>query len=321
MARLLDLYKNDIAKAMAAKFNHDNPMAIPKLTKIVINMGVGKATQDKALLESAVDSLSKISGQKPVVTKAKISVSGLPAPRGKRHRLQGHAARPADVRVPRPADLDRPAAYSRLSRRQPQQLRRPRQLQPGPGRAGRLPRDRRRQDAAHPRHGYHDRDDRGRTTTRPASCCTTSACRSASRQGPREVSGTRCVRARGRFGKRSTDLAARVELQKTATRLRPIGSFPGVGEPQHVDQGPEDQVGDAAQVCGSASEPLPLVRASPRLLPQVRRLPDLLPEPGPPRPDSGCQEGELVSRLADRCGRLSQVHGRSIPAGRCQTSE
>jgi large subunit ribosomal protein L5 len=76
MARLLDLYKNDIAKAMATKFNHDNPMSIPKLTKIVINMGVGKATQDKAQLESAVDSLTKISGQKPVVTKAKVSVSG-----------------------------------------------------------------------------------------------------------------------------------------------------------------------------------------------------------------------------------------------------
>jgi large subunit ribosomal protein L5 len=76
MARLLDQYKNDIAKAMSAKFNFDNPMAIPKLTKIVINMGVGKATQDKAQLESAVDSLTKISGQKPVVTKAKVSVSG-----------------------------------------------------------------------------------------------------------------------------------------------------------------------------------------------------------------------------------------------------
>ncbi len=76
MARLLDLYKNDIAKAMSEKFRYDNPMAIPKLTKIVINMGVGRATQDKALLDSAVDNLSKISGQKPVVTKAKTSVSG-----------------------------------------------------------------------------------------------------------------------------------------------------------------------------------------------------------------------------------------------------
>jgi large subunit ribosomal protein L5 len=76
MARLLDQYKNDIIKAMSAKFNYDNPMAIPKLSKIVINMGVGRATQDKALLESAVDSLAKISGQKPLITKAKTSVSG-----------------------------------------------------------------------------------------------------------------------------------------------------------------------------------------------------------------------------------------------------
>ena len=51
-------------------------MAIPKLEKIVINMGVGKATQDKDLLEAAADSLGKISGQKPVITKAKVSVAG-----------------------------------------------------------------------------------------------------------------------------------------------------------------------------------------------------------------------------------------------------
>jgi large subunit ribosomal protein L5 len=76
MARLRDQYKNEVAKALSAKYNLDNPMAIPKLTKIVINMGVGKATQDKTLLDSAADSLSKISGQKPVITKAKVSVSG-----------------------------------------------------------------------------------------------------------------------------------------------------------------------------------------------------------------------------------------------------
>ncbi len=51
-------------------------MAIPKLEKIVINMGVGRATQDKALLDAAVESLGRISGQKPLVTKAKVSVSG-----------------------------------------------------------------------------------------------------------------------------------------------------------------------------------------------------------------------------------------------------
>jgi large subunit ribosomal protein L5 len=76
MARLLDLYKQDIAKSMSTKFNFDNPMSIPRLQKIVINMGVGRATQDKAILESAVEALGRISGQKPVITKAKTSVSG-----------------------------------------------------------------------------------------------------------------------------------------------------------------------------------------------------------------------------------------------------
>ena len=76
MARLFDLYKNDIAKEMASKFNLKNPLAIPRIDKIVINMGVGKATQDKALLEVAADSLGKISGQKPVITRAKTSVAG-----------------------------------------------------------------------------------------------------------------------------------------------------------------------------------------------------------------------------------------------------
>ena len=64
MARLLDQYNETIAPALASKFNLKNKMAIPKLEKIVINMGVGRATQDKALLDVAVESLSRISGQK-----------------------------------------------------------------------------------------------------------------------------------------------------------------------------------------------------------------------------------------------------------------
>jgi len=76
MARLLDQYNTTIAPAIATKFNLTNKMAIPKLDKIVINMGVGRATQDKALMEAAVDGLSKISGQKPLVTKARDSVAG-----------------------------------------------------------------------------------------------------------------------------------------------------------------------------------------------------------------------------------------------------
>src|SRR5271165_2588762 len=76
MARLLDHYNTTVAAAMEAKFGLKNKMSIPKLEKISINMGVGRATQDKALLEAAVDSLAKISGQKPLITKAKTSVSG-----------------------------------------------------------------------------------------------------------------------------------------------------------------------------------------------------------------------------------------------------
>jgi large subunit ribosomal protein L5 len=82
MARLLDLYNKTIASSLASKFalpqtkkGQPNPMAVPKLEKIVVNMGVGKATQDKAILEAAVDTLGKITGQKPVVTKAKVSVA------------------------------------------------------------------------------------------------------------------------------------------------------------------------------------------------------------------------------------------------------
>ncbi len=76
MSRLLDTYQNTVTKELSEKFNIANKMAIPKLDKIVINMGVGKATQDKSLMEAAVDSLAKISGQKPQVTKAKTSVAG-----------------------------------------------------------------------------------------------------------------------------------------------------------------------------------------------------------------------------------------------------
>ncbi len=76
MARLLDHYHQTIAPALGEKFQVTNKMAIPKLEKIVVNMGVGRATQDKALLQAAVEGLSKITGQQPMITKAKVSVSG-----------------------------------------------------------------------------------------------------------------------------------------------------------------------------------------------------------------------------------------------------
>lgn len=75
MARLFEKYKAEIVPDLKAKYNITNPLAVPQLDKIVINMGVGRATQDKALLETAVETLTKIAGQKPVVCKARVSVS------------------------------------------------------------------------------------------------------------------------------------------------------------------------------------------------------------------------------------------------------
>ena len=75
MARLYDEYQSTIAPALAEKFGVKNKMAVPKLEKIVVNMGVGRATQDKGVLDAAIDAMSKITGQKPLVTKARVSVS------------------------------------------------------------------------------------------------------------------------------------------------------------------------------------------------------------------------------------------------------
>ena len=69
--RLRKDYDERIAKAMTEKFGYKNALEVPKLEKIVINMGVGEATQDKKKVEAAAAEMEKISGQKPVITKAK----------------------------------------------------------------------------------------------------------------------------------------------------------------------------------------------------------------------------------------------------------
>ena len=75
MSRLKELYKDEIAPAMAKKFGYKNVMEIPKLDKIVINMGVGEAKENAKLLEAAVKDMETITGQKAVLTKAKNSVA------------------------------------------------------------------------------------------------------------------------------------------------------------------------------------------------------------------------------------------------------
>lgn len=75
MARLKDLYKSKIVPELAKQFGYKNPMAVPHVEKVVVSMGVGRATQDKKFLESAKKDLMTITGQMPAVCKAKKSVS------------------------------------------------------------------------------------------------------------------------------------------------------------------------------------------------------------------------------------------------------
>ncbi len=73
--RMRARYDAEIAKAMTEKFGYKNPMQVPKLSKIVLNMGVGEATQDKKKVEQAAQEMELIAGQKPVITKAKKSIA------------------------------------------------------------------------------------------------------------------------------------------------------------------------------------------------------------------------------------------------------
>ena len=75
MSRLKEQYTNEIMEAMMKKFGYKNIMQVPKLEKIVINMGVGEAKENKKLLDAAVADMETISGQKAIVTKARKSVA------------------------------------------------------------------------------------------------------------------------------------------------------------------------------------------------------------------------------------------------------
>ncbi|MBL6958907.1 MAG: 50S ribosomal protein L5 [Rhodospirillales bacterium] len=75
MERLLEQYNAEIKPALIKKFGYENPMQVPKVEKIIVNMGVGEASQDKKKIEGAVDDMTRITGQKPVITKAKKSIA------------------------------------------------------------------------------------------------------------------------------------------------------------------------------------------------------------------------------------------------------
>ncbi|MFA5704116.1 MAG: 50S ribosomal protein L5, partial [Advenella sp.] len=76
MARLQDLYNSKIAGELKEKFNYKSDMEVPRITKITLNMGVSEAVADKKVIEHAVSDLTKIAGQKPVVTKTRKAIAG-----------------------------------------------------------------------------------------------------------------------------------------------------------------------------------------------------------------------------------------------------
>ncbi len=76
MSRMKDIYQSEVVPKLQEQFGYKSAMEIPRITKITINMGVGEAIQDKKALEGALADMERISGQKPVVTKARKSIAG-----------------------------------------------------------------------------------------------------------------------------------------------------------------------------------------------------------------------------------------------------
>ena len=161
--RLKTRYREEILPALRSEFEIANVMQVPGLTKIVVNMGVGEAARDSKLIEGAIRDLTAITGQKPMVTKARKSIAqfklreGMPI--GAHVTLRGDRMwefldRLLSLALPRIRD------FRGLS---PAPVRRQRQLHLRSDRAGHVPRDRpgpRRPPAGHGHHGRDHRDER-----------------------------------------------------------------------------------------------------------------------------------------------------------------
>ena len=81
-ARLKETYKNDVFKSLMEQFKYENVMQVPKLEKVTINMGLGEAKENAKVLESAVEEIGLISGQRPVITKARKSIANFKVRQG-----------------------------------------------------------------------------------------------------------------------------------------------------------------------------------------------------------------------------------------------
>jgi len=112
--RLERLYRESVVPELRSRFGYDNPMAVPRLVKITLNMGVGEAASDRKIIDSAVADLARISGQKPIVTRARRSVASFKIREGwpigckvtlRRARMYEFLDRLINVALPRVRDF------------------------------------------------------------------------------------------------------------------------------------------------------------------------------------------------------------------------
>ncbi len=159
--RLRQRYDNEIKAALQQELGLGNVMQVPRVEKIVVNMGVGRATQQRSLLDGAVTDLTTITGQKPSVRKAKKSIANFKLREGNEigakvtlrgDRMWEFYDRLVSLAIPR---------HPRLSRHAAQAVRRTRQLHVRSHRAARVPRNRLRPDRLGPGYEHHNRDHGG----------------------------------------------------------------------------------------------------------------------------------------------------------------
>ena len=114
MARLQNLYRDEIVEKLQQQFGYKNVMEVPRITKITLNMGVGEALADKKVMEHALSDMTKISGQKPIVTKARKSIAGFKVREGwpigckvtlRKERMYEFLDRLISIAIPRVRDF------------------------------------------------------------------------------------------------------------------------------------------------------------------------------------------------------------------------
>ena len=151
IARLKAQYEQDIVPALLKEFGYKNKLEVPRIEKIVLNMGVGEAVNDTKKVTSAANDLALIAGQKPVITRARKAISTFKVRENMPIGAKVTLAQDPHVRVSRPPRDDRAPARARLPRPRPQELRRTRQLRARREGAYHLPGDQLRQGRVHAR--------------------------------------------------------------------------------------------------------------------------------------------------------------------------